>query len=87
MSVRTREITLPTKKQEVAEWIIAQINSGELKPGEAIPTATELRARFGYSITPVREAINELKLLGYVVGQPGVAVYVAASPPRTSDPP
>lgn len=84
MSVGTREITMPTKKQAVVDWIIGRINSGELKPGAAIPTAAELRAQFGYSITPVREAINELKLLGYVVGQPGVAVYVASRPPPST---
>lgn len=82
MSVRTREITMPTKKQEIVGALIARIDSGELMPGDAIPTHAELREQFGVSITPVREALNELKLLGYVVGQPGVAVYVAAAPPR-----
>jgi GntR family transcriptional regulator len=85
MALRTREITMPTKKEIVADWIIGQINSGELTPGDPIPTHAELRERFGYSITPVREALNELKLRGYVVGQPGVAVYVAAAPPRPPD--
>lgn len=85
MTLGTREITMPTKKQEIVEHIKAQIDAGNLRPGDALPTARELREQFGYSVTPVREAINELKLLGYVVGQPGVRVYVAEHPPRPSD--
>lgn len=81
MVLRTREITMPTKKQEIVAYIRSQVDAGQLRPGDPVPTATELRARFDVSITPVREAINELKLLGYLVGQPGVRVYVADHPP------
>ena len=77
MVVRTREITMPTKKEAIVEHLKGQIDAGVLRPGDPVPTATELRALFDVSITPVREAINELKLLGYLVGQPGVRVYVA----------
>ena len=79
--LRTREITMPTKKERLVEHLKGQIDAGILRPGDPVPTATELREQFGYSITPVREAINELKLLGYLVGQPGVRVYVADHPP------
>lgn len=81
MVLRTREITMPTKKQEIVEYIRGQIDAGHLRPGDPVPTATELRAQFDVSITPVREAILELKLLGYLKGQPGVRVYVADHPP------
>lgn len=79
--LRTREITMPTKKQEIVAHLKGQIDAGVLRPGDPVPTSAELREQFGYSITPVREAINELKLLGYLVGQPGVRVYVADHPP------
>ena len=72
---------MPTKKETLVAHIKGLIDAGTLRPGDPVPTATELREQFGYSITPVREAINELKLLGYVVGQPGVRVYVADHPP------
>ncbi len=81
MVLQTREITMPTKKERLVEHLKGQIDAGELRPGDPVPTASELREQFGYSITPVREAINELKLLGYLVGQPGVRVYVAEHPP------
>lgn len=82
MAVRTREITMPTtKKDQVVEHFIGEIRAGRLRPGDPLPTAREIREAFGFSITPVREAINHLKLLGYVVGVPGVRVYVADHPP------
>lgn len=82
MSLRTREITMPTsKKMEIVDYLKGQIDAGVLRPGDPVPTATELRAQFRCSITPVREAISHLKILGYLVGMPGVRVYVADHPP------
>lgn len=80
--VRTREITMPTSKtQEIVDWVIGEIRAGRLQPGDPLPTASELRAQFDVSITPVRRATDELKHRGYVVGLPGVRVYVADNPP------
>lgn len=81
MVLRTREITMPTKKEAIVAHLKGQIDAGELRPGDPVPTAAELREQFDVSITPVREAINELKLLGYLKGQPGVRVYVSDRPP------
>jgi DNA-binding GntR family transcriptional regulator len=82
MSVRTGEITMPTSKtQEIVDAIVAQIRAGQLRPGDPLPTARQLREQFDVSITPVRRAIDELKHRGYVVGVPGVRVYVADAPP------
>ncbi len=81
MVLQTREITVPTKKERIVAHLKGQIDAGVLRPGDPVPTSTELREQFDVSITPVREAINELKLLGYLKGQPGVRVYVADHPP------
>jgi DNA-binding GntR family transcriptional regulator len=43
-----------------------------------------LRAQFDCSITPVREAVNWLKAVGYVTGVPGVRVFVADPQPGIS---
>lgn len=81
MTVRTEEITMPTPPlplgRRIADDLIAMIKSGELRPGDPLPSARELRERYRCSITPVREAVNLLKARGWAVGQPGVAVYVA----------
>lgn len=73
---------MPTsKKDQIIASIRGDIAAGRLKPGDALPTAAELRVTFDCSITPVREAINWLKATGYVVGMPGVRVFVADNPP------
>lgn len=70
-----------SKKDQIIASIRGDITAGRLQPGDPLPTATELKAQFECSITPVREAVNWLKATGYVTGVPGVRVYVADNPP------
>lgn len=85
LTLPTVEVAVPpaTKKQQILAAILAQIEDGTLRPGDPLPSHRELRAQFECSITPVRDALAELKLRGYVVGVPGAAVYVASRPPTT----
>lgn len=85
MAVRTREIDMPTTPplplgQRIAHDITEQIRTGQIRPGDRLPSARKLMDQYQCSITPVREAISALKIMGLVVGQPGVAVYVAQRP-------
>lgn len=66
-----------SRTQQIVDDITALIASGELQPGDPIPSARELRAQYGVSITPVRLAMRELKAKGLVTGVPGVRVFVA----------
>lgn len=66
-----------SKTQTVIDDIAAKIASGQLKPGDRLPSAAELRAQYGVSITVVRRAIDYLKATGAVEGLPGVGVFVA----------
>ena len=66
--------------QQLADSLRSQIASGELPVGSAIPSTAQLRERHGVSVTVVRAAINQLRADGLVVGQPGKAVYVKATP-------
>lgn len=54
-----------TLKQFAREGILAAILRGEVKPGEKL-LQKELADRLGISITPVREALNELSAEGFV---------------------
>lgn len=75
---------MPTsKKDQIVGFILGEIRAGRLKPGDPLPTSAELRTQFGFSVTPVREAINWLKATGWVVGMPGVRVFVADDPPMS----
>lgn len=78
MAARTREYQMTTSKtQKIIDGITAKIESGELGPGDRIPSASQLRAQYGVSITVVRDAVNWLKATGVVKGVPGVGVFVA----------
>lgn len=70
-----------SKTQQIITMIEGEITAGRLKPGDRIPSARELKERYGFSGTPVRDAINNLKARGFLVGEPGVGVFVAEHPP------
>lgn len=65
------------KFERVANAIREQIRSGQLKPGDRLPSTRELEAQFGVSYGSIRGAMLVLKAEGLVRGQPGEAVYVA----------
>ena len=55
----------------VAEQIIKQIRSGELVPGNQLPSQRELSELLGVGRSSVREAINALEVMGYLEVQQG----------------
>jgi DNA-binding FadR family transcriptional regulator len=55
------------RPEPVAEYIV----DASLKPGDRLPTETELAARFGVSRLSLREATKALELLGIVEARPG----------------
>lgn len=61
----------------IADGIRAQIQSGELAPGDKLPSTSQLCQQHGVSMIVVRQAINTLKAEGWVEGVSGVGVFVA----------
>ena len=61
---------------QVADDLRTQIRTGTLEPGAQLPSMTQLRQRYGVSNTVVRDALNELRREGLVVGQQGKGVFV-----------
>lgn len=57
-----------------------KISSGELKPGDPLPSTTTLAADYDVSRNTVRDAVNRLKAAGILVGHQGLAVKVAPKP-------
>jgi len=66
-----------SKTQMIINDLSAKISSGDLKPGDRLPSTAELCDQYGVSLTTVRAAINWLKALGMVEGLSGVGVFVA----------
>lgn len=67
---------MPAKYERLADAIRQQIKTGELKPGDKLPSIRELKEIYNVSYGPVRAAMLVLKAEGLVEGEPGVAVYV-----------
>lgn len=74
-----KNLRLETPSQSLASRVAQRLRGaiidGEFKLGEMIPEET-LASGFGVSRTPVREALNQLQLLGLVVIRPQRGSYV-----------
>ena len=71
----------PIHKSRISEQIIDQIYSliisGNLKPGDKMPSERELSDRFEVSRNSIREAIRILEILGFLVSKRGDGTYIA----------
>ena len=63
--------------QQIKGLILQSLQSGEWKPGEAIPSEMDLAARFKVSQGTVRKAIDELAAENLVVRRQGKGTFVA----------
>ena len=71
-----------TKKvyMRVVDQIREMIDSGELRPGDQLPTTHELADALQVSRPSVREALAALEILGLVDSRPGSGCYVRTPP-------
>jgi GntR family transcriptional regulator len=63
--------------QLIAHDLRTRIESGELRPGDQLPTELELRDRYGAARNTVRDAVRILAALGLVVTKQGQGTFVA----------
>jgi DNA-binding GntR family transcriptional regulator len=61
---------------QIVDEVRAQIRSGTLAPGEALPSIAQLGMRYEVSASVVKSAINVLRTEGLIVGQQGKGVFV-----------
>lgn len=67
---------VPTKSTLVVEAIAQKIRSGELCPGDRLPSERELAAQLGVSRPAVREALAALQFAGLLESRVGDGTYV-----------
>lgn len=69
--------------RQIKSLIIEGLQSGEWRPGEAIPSETELALRFNVSQGTVRKAVDEMAAEKLLVRKQGKGTFVAShSDPR-----
>ena len=66
--------------QEVVQHLQQQIQSGQLKPGDKLPTESAVMSELGVSRTVVREAISRLQASGQVETRHGIGTFVLEAP-------
>ncbi|HEX5540856.1 MAG TPA: winged helix-turn-helix domain-containing protein [Micromonospora sp.] len=65
------------KWEKLANHIRQQIKSGELKPGDKLPSTAQLKAEHKISDSVIRYAMHALRTEGLVESTHGVGVFVA----------
>jgi GntR family transcriptional repressor for pyruvate dehydrogenase complex len=61
---------------EVAKRLLGYLTSGEVQPGQRLPSERELAARFEVGRSAVREAMAALDLLGILIIRQGSGTYL-----------
>ena len=72
-----KQVRIPRVYSLVVEQIRELIESGQLKPGDKLPTERSLAEQLGVSRSSVREALSALEVLGVINSRQGLGNYVA----------
>jgi GntR family transcriptional regulator len=64
------------KYLRIADTLRAEIQSGELQPGERLPAETALTARFDVALPTLRQAIGILRAEGLIESRHGIGTFV-----------
>ncbi len=65
---------------QIKDFLLSQIKSGRYKPGGRLPTEQELTQEFQTSKSPVRQALDALRVEGYIYRHPGRGTFVSSAP-------
>lgn len=63
--------------QQLAAIIREQVRTGELAPGQRLPSVMKLAGQYGVAQITVQKALNLLKAEGLVVGVAGYGTFIA----------
>lgn len=74
----------PNLRSGLIDSFIARIESGDLQPGQRLPTEQAIMEATGVSRTIVREALAALRAKGLIITRQGLGAFVSNDPnPRT----
>ncbi|MBB4911148.1 TetR/AcrR family transcriptional regulator C-terminal domain-containing protein [Actinophytocola algeriensis] len=66
---------------EIVASIQRRIASGELKPGDRVPSTRQITKRWGVAMATATRVLTTLQQDGLVVARPGIGTVVASGPP------
>jgi DNA-binding LacI/PurR family transcriptional regulator len=67
-----------SKHRRIFDYLLAGIQSGELTPGDRLPSEAELGKLFDASRITVAKAVQDLQRMGLVTRRPGAGTHVTA---------
>lgn len=70
--------------QEIVEGLAGNIRDGQIKPGDKLPSESEIMVRFDVSRTVVREALSKLQASKLVETRHGIGTFALAPPDTTN---
>ncbi len=62
--------------RQVAEFVLAAVQAGDLKAGDALPTESQLSDYMGVSVDTIRAALQLLRDDGVIVTSQGIGSFV-----------
>lgn len=68
----------------VAEHLLERIRSGELQPGDRLPSVVELAESYGVGRSTIREAVSALKATGWLDVRHGGGTFIRKELPNES---
>lgn len=74
--VMPSRVSSSTLVDDVANEIRRMILTGEVEPGEFLPTRKELAEQFGVGLSTIQEAIQALSAVGMLESRPGKGTWV-----------
>lgn len=74
---RFQPIRTPTLPEAIAEQIAQMIADGHFKPGDRLPTETELMRQFGVGRSSLREALKSLAIAGIIETRRSAGSFVS----------
>lgn len=80
-----RPVSRVTLGEQVAGQLADQIAEGRWRPGDKLPSESELCATLGIGRSTLREALKSLAFVGLVQMRPGEGTYVLESTPQLGE--
>lgn len=78
---------VPSTRDRVVEHVRRRLESGDLHPGDRLPSERDLALELGVSRPSVRSGLEALEAMGVVVSRRGAGTFIADGPPSLGSEP
>lgn len=84
--MKIKEIKANSASDTIVKQILRNIDSGDLNPGDKLPTQEKLGEMFGVGRSSIREATNALAVMGYLDINQGKGTFIKSRTPLAAQP-